>query len=216
MTTSPTRAVVIAGGEIHTVPIIESGDLVIAADSGYDHALSLGIQVHVLVGDLDSISPAGLDHARINHVEIQQFPQDKDNTDLELALRAALERGATTVDIHGGEGGTIGHLLGVALSIGHRDWEAIDLRWHTSTGIVRPATVDRSVVASAAVGDAITIIPLGDVRGVSTSGLRWPLDDAAMERGTTLGISNEASAQTFTVAVAAGAVLVVQEYKAPT
>jgi thiamine pyrophosphokinase len=215
MTTSPIRAVVIAGGEIHTTPTIESDDLVIAADSGYDHALSLGIQVDLLIGDLDSISPTGLSHAREHGVGIIEFPGDKDATDLELALRAALDRGATTVAIHGGEGGTIAHLLGVALSITHRDWEEISVVWHTSTGIIRPATRNRSIEASVEVGDAITIIPVGDVRGVTTSGLRWPLENASMEHGTTLGISNEATARTVTVAVDEGALLVIQEHWDP-
>jgi thiamine pyrophosphokinase len=215
MTTSPIRAVVIAGGEIHTTPTIESDDLVIAADSGYDHALSLGIQVDLLIGDLDSISPTGLDHVRAHRVETLEFPKDKDNTDLELALRAALDRGATTVAIHGGEGGTIAHLLGVALSIIHRDWEEIDVVWHTGTGIIRPATRNRSIEASVEVGDTITIIPVGDVRGVTTSGLRWPLENASMEYGTTLGISNEATATTVTVAVDEGALLVIQEHGSP-
>ena len=215
MTASPTRAVVIAGGEIHTIPIIESDDLVIAADSGYDHTLSLGIQVDLLNGDLDSNTPTGLDHARDHDVGTMEFPRDKDNTDLELALRAAMDRGATTVVIHGGEGGTIAHFLGVALSLVHRDWEGIDLAWHTGTGIVRPATRNRSVEVSVEVGDAVTIIPLGDVRGVTTSGLRWPLDNTSLERGTTLGISNEATARRITVAVDDGALLVIQEHEAP-
>lgn len=214
MTASPTRAVVIAGGEIHTIPIIESDDLVIAADSGYDHALSLGIQVDLLIGDLDSISPEGLDHARDHDVETMEFPRDKDRTDLELALRAALDRDATAVDIHGGEGGTIAHFLGVALSLAHSDWEGIDLAWHTGTGIVRPATRNRSVEVSVEVDDTITIIPVGDVHGVTTSGLRWPLENASMEHGTTLGISNEATARTVTATVDQGALLVIQEHRA--
>lgn len=214
MTTSPTRAVVIAGGEIHTIPTVGSDALVIAADSGYDHALSLNIEVDLLIGDLDSISPKGLDHARAHRVEMIKFPRDKDNTDLELALRAAMDRDAVAVEIHGGEGGTIAHLLGVALSTTHRDLHAIDVAWHTDTGAVRPATPDRSVVASVEVGDAITIIPMGDVRGVTASGLRWPLENASMERGTTRGISNEATAQTVEVAVEEGALLVIQEHRA--
>ena len=214
MTTSQARAVVIAGGEIHTVPTIETGDLVIAADSGYDHAMSLDAPVGLLIGDLDSISPAGLGHARDHNVEIEQFPRGKDNTDLELALRAALDRGATTVDIHGGESGTIAHLLGVALSIAHRDWESLDIVWHTRTGIVRPVMHDRPLEASVTLGDVVTIIPVGDAGRITTSGLRWALNDDSMERGSTLGISNEATARTITVAVEEGALLVVQEGKA--
>ena len=56
MATSPTRAVIIAGGELDTTPVVGPEDLVVAADSGYDHAVALGVAVDVPVGDLHSSS----------------------------------------------------------------------------------------------------------------------------------------------------------------
>jgi len=211
MTTSPDRTIVFAGGELHTAPVAGPGDLVIAADSGYDHALALGIPVDVLIGDLDSISPTGLEHARSSGVEVIQHPTDKDDTDLELALRAAMDRGATTVDIHGGEGGRLGHLMSVALSTTHPERERINISWHTGTGIVRSAMPQNPVVFSATTGEVVTLIPVGKADGVTTKGLRWSLDDAALERGSSRGVSNETIAEQITIEVGEGAVLVVAE-----
>ncbi len=210
MSTSPIRAVVIAGGEIHTTPTIESDDLVIAADSGYDHALSLGIQVDLLIGDLDSISPTGLEHAHDSGVTVDAFPRDKDATDLELAIRSAIDLGATTIDIHGGEDGRIDHLLGVALSLSHDRWEPTSIVWHTRTGTVSRVTNRRPLVASVSVGDTVSLVPVGDVLGATTTGLRWPLEDAPLGRGTSLGMSNEAESETITVTVSEGILLVVR------
>ena len=210
MTTSPTRAVVFAGGECRTTPTIRSGDIVVAADSGYDHALARGVGVDVLVGDLDSISPAGLDHARDTGVSISSFPRDKDATDLELAIRTAVDRGATYIDIHGGEDGRIDHLLSVALSLSHNRWNATGIAWHTRTGTVRKVTSDQPLLGSASVSDTVSLVPVGEVLGVTTTGLRWPLKDARLERGTSLGMSNEAESDSISVTVDEGVLLVIQ------
>lgn len=210
MTPSPTRAVVFAGGALHTTPSIGARDLVIAADSGYDHAVALDVRVDVLVGDLDSVSPAGMEHARRASVDIHEYAPDKDATDLELALRIAADRGVTTVDLHGGENGRIDHLLGIALSISHSDWDSIDIAWHTRTGLVQCATRTRPLSAHASIGDIISLIPVGDALGVTTTGLRWQLDLSVLERGATRGVSNEAILETITVSVQEGAVLVIQ------
>lgn len=211
MTTSPPRALVIAGGELHTTPAVDPDDLVIAADSGYDHALALGIEVDLLVGDLDSISATGLEHARRFGVSVEEHAVDKDNTDLELALQAAIVRGATTIDIHGGEGGRLGHLLGVALSTARPTAEPVDISWHTRTGIVRAAMPQHPAGFTTAVGEIVTLIPIGDAHGVTTKGLRWSLDDATLAQGTSRGVSNEATSQQVNVEVGEGTVLVIAE-----
>ena len=211
MATSPTRAVIIAGGELDTTPVVGPGDLVVAVDSGYDHAVALGVPVDLLVGDLDSISAAGRDHAHANSVEIEHHPTGKDATDLELAMRAAVSRGVTIMDVHGGEGGRLAHLLGVALSLTSSEWDSVDIAWHTGSAIIHAATPKHPVALSVAIGEAVTIVPVGDVSGVTTTGLRWSLDNASLERGTTIGISNESVLRHVTVDVGKGAVLVARE-----
>ncbi len=211
MTTHSGRAVILSGGELHTKPSIGSRDLVLAADSGYDHALALDIAVDVLVGDLDSISPTGLAHARASGVEIEKHPADKDSTDLELAMTAAVDRDAASIAIYGGEGGRIAHLLTVALSQSNPRWATNDVSWHTRTGIVRTATQQHAVALTCAVGDAVTLAPNGEACGVTTEGLRWALNNACLDSGSTLGVSNEATSTAVRVELRDGAVLVIHE-----
>jgi len=205
------RAIIFAGGEMRTVPDISGVDLVVAADSGYDHALRHSVPVDVLVGDLDSISPEGLNHAQENDVEIEAHPRDKNFTDLELAIRTAIARSASAVDVYGGEGGRLGHLLGVALSTVHQGPEAVDITWHAAAGTVRAATPNHPVEFATRPGSLITLLPIGNALDVTTTGLRWPLTDATLEVGASRGISNESTADHITVEVATGAVLVILE-----
>ena len=215
-TTRTHRAIILAGGAMHAVPPADPGDaIVIAADSGYDHALALGLTVDVLVGDMDSISAEGLEHATTHDVTIERHDTFKDETDLELALAVSLRLGATTVAIHGGEDGRIAHLLGIALGLTHARIDDLDVAWHTRTGVIRVATPSRTVEVSGIVGDIVSLVPSGNVAGVTTEGLRWHLADDALEAGSTRGLSNEMTARRASVSVLAGRLLVIAEREEP-
>ncbi len=211
MATSPKRAIVLAGGELNTTPVVEVGDYVIAADSGYDHAVTLGIPVDLLVGDLDSISAGGLAHAHAAGVAIDQHPTDKDHTDLELALTAAIDRNVTVIELYGAEGGRMGHLLSVALLTAAPDVASADLTWHIGTGTVRAVTAGRSAELAVSIGDTVTLLPIGDASGITTNGLRWPLDNASLTTGTSMGVSNEAISDHLSIGIHSGSILVIHE-----
>src|SRR5882762_5122683 len=111
------RVVVVAGGEPPDFPVvrrISAAAYVIAADSGIDYAAALGLRVDEAVGDFDSVTPAGLAAVEAAGAVIERHPAAKDETDLELALGAALRVGAHRVTVVGGVGGRLDHLLGTA------------------------------------------------------------------------------------------------------
>ena len=215
-TTPPVdRAIVLAGGVLSTTPDPAPSTTVVAADSGYDHAIDLAIRVDTLVGDMDSISQEGLDHARSRDVDILEYPASKDHTDLELAILAAAASGVREIDIHGGEGGSLGHLLGVALELTDERWNDLTLRWHTAGGIAQAARPGSAVSIEGTPGDVVSLIPVGDAEGVTTSGLAWTLDDEKLAAGTTRGLRNEIVAPPAVVRVSKGIVIVVWEGDQP-
>lgn len=204
-------AIIIAGGDMHTSPAVAPGTIVVAADSGYDHAVAAGLDVDLLIGDLDSISSEGLAHATDHGVRIERHEREKDLTDLELATQAALALGATSIEIHGGEGGRIAHLLGVALGMATDIAGDLPLSWHTRTGVVRVVSPSGTLTLDGSVGTQVSIIPIGDVTGVATTGLRWSLDGDDLPSGTSRGLSNEITDPHPTVAVETGYAFVVLE-----
>lgn len=207
----PTQATILAGGECRVPPTDAHGAFVIAADSGYDLARTADLRVDLLVGDLDSISPEGLRHATDHGVTIERHPVDKDATDFELALAAAVDRRMEVIDVHGGEGGSLAHLFGVATALASVRWSTASIRWHTHTGLVRIAHRNRDVHIAGAVGDVVSIIPVGDATGVTTDGLEWRLDATDLPAGTTRGLSNRMSHPAAKVAVADGSLIVIWE-----
>ncbi|MCL1594514.1 MAG: thiamine diphosphokinase [Actinomycetia bacterium] len=211
----PTRSLLFAGGNISDIAAIPDHDIVIAADSGYDLARQKGIDVDVLIGDLDSISAEGLTHAETTGVHIHRFDIDKDATDFELALVAAQDLGVTSVDIYGGEGGSLGHFIGITTGITAQRWRHLAIEWHMGTRSLYPVHPKQPLRLDAPQGSSLTIIPIGDTRGVSATGVRWPLVDEQLPRGTSRGLSNVVVETTQTICLDQGTLLVIVEGQDP-
>lgn len=213
----PTLALVVAGGgapEHHLLARVLAGrtpDLVVAADSGADVALGLGLEVHVLVGDLDSISGAGRRTVEAAGAEVEVHPTAKDETDLDLALRAAAERGAGEVVVLGGAGGRFDHLLGGVLLLGAEAHRGL-----TTTAVLGEAVVtvvhgNRPRTVTGAPGDLVSLLAVGGpALGVRTEGLAWALVEETLDAGSSRGVSNVLEGTSATVATTGGVLLVVQ------
>jgi thiamine pyrophosphokinase len=209
--------VVIGGGEAPEPTIAErlpASSFVIAADSGVDHARSLGLMPHVVVGDLDSASAEGLAWATDLGADIVRHPTDKDATDLELALDIAQER-ASAVDLDpiavwvlDGGGGRLDHLVGnLALLAARRPHMVLTAL--VGSAVVTPVHDERQL--HGVPGEVISLVAFGGpATGVTTKGLRWSLDDAVLEPFTSLGVSNEFAEAVAVVRLTTGTILAIQ------
>jgi thiamine pyrophosphokinase len=202
---------VFAGGAmaIPAGPLPEA-DYVIAADSGLDHAVSLGFTVDLLVGDLDSVTDQALAAARAGAIEIEEHPEDKDATDLELALAAAVRHGAGRIVVVGGGGGRMDHLLANAMLITSPAWADLDVEWLVDSA--RLLAVRHEAMISGAVGDLLTLLAVGEpADGVTTTGLEYELADDVLLASSTRGVSNVFTEETVTVRVRNGVVLAIHQ-----
>ncbi len=204
-----TTAMLFLGGKMEATPRIPPvPHSVVAADSGYDHALAAGIGVDLLVGDLDSISDPALAHARRSGVRIERHSADKDATDTELALDLLVELGVEHVDMYGGEGGEFPHLLGVVGTVAADRYEAVRIRWHIADGTIETVRPHQPFAADVADGTRIGIVAVTDAAGVETTGLAWPLQSEDLQRGTSRGLSNRSNETQVTVTVESGVLLI--------
>ena len=204
------QAIVLSGGERAARPLgLPEHALVICADSGLESAGPLGLVPDLVIGDLDSVDPAALALARAAGVEIEQHPADKDATDLELALGAARARGADrVVVVSGGPGERLDHFVAELALLASDGGPAEALVGGSRIQVVRgPGSAD---VCGEPGGLVSLVTARGDARGVTTDGLRWPLDGETLRFGTTRGVSNELVGERATVMVAAGVLLVIQ------
>lgn len=200
-------AIILSGGGVGPDGPLPSADLVIAADSGIHLADRYELDVDLIVGDLDSADPARIAAAETAGIAIERHPADKDATDLELALAAAVSRGAHRVVVVGGGSGRLDHLLGIALGIGSTAWE-VEIEWRTAHAVAH--VVRDRLEFGAAPGDLVSVLPLTASATLSIEGTAWELRHDTLRFGTTRGISNRATAETISIAVEDGAVLVVR------
>ena len=196
-----------------TAPDLPSSDLlVIAADSGLEHAHALGYRVEVVIGDLDSVDPRALDAAVAAGATVEAHPREKDATDLELALDAVIarriERGITRLTVVGGGGGRLDHHLANLLVMASERCAALTLdAWLAPAHVM---VVRDQVELQARVGALCSLLPVhGPAIGVTTSGLRYALDESTLAPGSTRGVSNELLDSTARVTLRSGTLLVI-------
>jgi thiamine pyrophosphokinase len=170
---------------------IHAGDLLLAADGGARHCRALGLRPSVVIGDFDSLDEEDLHHLRASGAELLRHPTRKDQTDLELAVRLALERGARQILILGALGARWDQSLANLLLVGAPGLETADLVIRDGPQEIRTLRAGASLELSGSPGDIVSLIPItGDALGVTTEGLDYPLTRGALRFGSTLGISN--------------------------
>jgi len=204
--------VVVAGGSApgrRALEGVPAGAPVIAADRGADHALALGLDVTLAVGDFDSASDEALETLAARGTRIERHPVDKDATDLELALRAALGLAPRRILVVGGIEGRLDHLLGELLALGSADYEDVEL--DAVLGEARVHVVRGERVLAGTKGELISLFALdGPASGIVTDGLEYPLRGGTLQPGSSRGISNRFAAQEARISVGNGLVLAVR------
>lgn len=179
------------------------GDLIIAADGGYQVLLERKIPADLVVGDFDSMG------FRPGHPNVVELPAEKDDTDMMAAIRLGWGRGFRIFRLYGGTGGRVDHTLANLQSLswlsrrGGRGYLVGD-GWTATT------VTDGGISFGSGHSGFISVFCQGErAEGVCLQGLKYPLTDAVLTCEFPLGVSNEFTGVESVVAVAHGTLLVV-------
>ena len=199
------RAVIISGGKItdynHIKAQIKTSDTIICADSGYDHAVRMGVLPSIVVGDFDSAGEIPAD------VPCLLYPSRKDLTDTEIAVAYAREKGFREFLILAGTGSRADHSLTNILllkSILEQGEKGMLVDEHNKIMIT-----DSELRLKEPPGSIVSLIPIADCKGVTTKNLEYPLRNAEMHVGKGLGVSNIMLEDNASVSVVSGIMLVI-------
>jgi thiamine pyrophosphokinase len=191
------------------LPSIGEGDLVIAADAGYDTLTALGARrIDRVVGDFDSLGriPA--------HPHVEAHPPEKDETDMLLAVRTGLALGCRAFRIYGGLGGRLDHSLAnlqILIYLTRRGAGG----WLIGEGLAVTAIRDGALRFSGGAEGRVSVFAAdGAARGVTLEGLKYPLADRTLTADMPLGVSNEFTGSPARIAVRDGALIVVAPERA--
>lgn len=176
----------------------ESFDMVIAADKGVETARLLNVPIDYILGDFDSLEPSVLEEVKSqlandeSGLVLKEFPPEKDYTDTHLAIVTAIESGATSVTILGATGTRLDHVMANVnlLSIFlHNHIKAKIIDSHNQIYVIDG---DAHLYREKIHGKYVSLIPYTDcVTGVTLIGFKYPLNNATLTKGNSLGISNE-------------------------
>ena len=205
---------IFCGGEIfgEGLTSIPPCDFTIAADSGMYAALMLGVVPDLFIGDFDSFDMNRISSEKrqlVNSIKTLTYPAKKDLTDSMLAVDIALEKGADKIIIYGALGGRLDHTLSNVLYLRHIYNKGVQIIIDNGKNAVR--YMEKGSITVEKRYKYISLLALDEnVRGVSISGVEYPLENAVLRQDYPYAVSNEIKEKGCTVSVESGGLLVVE------
>ena len=207
------RAAILSNGRVvdyeYTKSIISQTYMFVCADGGGFHAAKMGLVPNALIGDFDSLDEKVIKDFEEKGTRVFRYKPDKDQTDTQLAVEYAVEKGANEVIFLGCSGSRIDHTYAnISLLI-----------WLMNKGIKgvmideynEIVVTDRYVKISGKTGDLVSLLAITPrVSGVRTNGLKYGLEDGILRYDNTLGISNEFLAEDAEIWVKEGTLMVIK------
>ncbi|NQP54746.1 thiamine diphosphokinase [Streptococcus suis] len=170
------KIALIAGGSFDCLP--EPADLYVGVDAGSLRLLEHSLPLDWAIGDFDSVTPEELGRIKDLAERFLQAPAEKDDTDLELALKEVFKvYPQAQVHIYGALGGRMDHMMANLFLAAEPDLapytEQIELV--DSQNIVRFRTAGRHVIQPIQGMTYISFMP-SDGSRLTIRHAKYPLD----------------------------------------
>lgn len=196
------RCIIIGAGEFLEDKIdIKENDLIIAADGGYKHCLSVNVKPHLVVSDFDSY------HEDIVDVEVIRCTPEKDDTDMLLAIHEGMNRGYNEFIIYGGLGGRIEHSFANIQCLKYLCEQKIHAKMISRDCSVQ--VIHDFIEFDEGMKGYMSVFSLSDHSIVSIENLKYTLDHGELTTSYPLGIDNEFIGKKSKIVVHEGYVLVI-------
>ena len=207
-----TRVVIFANGQLPDLEaareLLQDDDYIVAADGGANHLMKIGILPEIVIGDLDSVDEDTLFELTNAEVGIEQYPEDKDETDIELALSYVADLKPSAILIVGALGGRLDQTLANLSLLTNPTLSGIDIR--LDDGVEEAFFCRKQAEVRGRSGEIVSLIPWnGPVEGVTTEGLQWPLYSEMLYPDKSRGVSNAMLEAEASIHIQSGLLLVV-------
>lgn len=208
------RAIIFFNGDLSDLSqaknYIKSTDYIICADGGAKHAAELGLKPNVLIGDFDSLSSNLQKKFQDKNIEWLKFNTEKNETDSELALKFAIEKGYQTILLFGVFGTRLDHFLSNIFALTRLAEKGIDVT--IIEGKKEIKIIKEHLEIHGNIGDIVSLIPLQtDAKQITTDGLQYKLINENLLFGYSRGISNVLTKKTASITFTKGTLLIIHE-----
>lgn len=165
-------------------------EYVICADGGLEKAENLKLIPDIIIGDLDSVNKLVLKKYLDMNIELIKYPAEKNNTDMELAIEYALEKGFKDIILIGATGSRLDHTFANILLIESYYKKGIKLKIIDNNNIIQLITNNMEIQNKR--DYFVSIVPITEfIEGLTLKGFKYPLNNVIVNRGSTLCISNQ-------------------------
>ncbi len=193
-------------------PFLAQSTAIIAADGGSRHLHALNHPPDIIIGDMDSLPAAVRRWLTAVGTQFITHPPAKNETDLELALRYAVEKYDADILLFTALGGRLDQMLANIHLLAHPAFAGRVrlISPHQQTWVMAAPLTKTAFMINGRVGDTLSLIPLHDaVKVNSTAGLQYPLHEEFLYFDQSRGISNVLTAETAVVTIEKGSLLCV-------
>ncbi|MNO64582.1 Thiamine pyrophosphokinase [compost metagenome] len=209
---SSKRVVIFAGGELSPdyLDLLDEEDFIIGADEGALFLISHGYTPDIAVGDFDSVSPEALQNIENKSKKtITCDAVNKDLTDSEMALDIAMDLQPDSILLLGVTGTRIDHSL-ASIQMMTRALQRQINCYVMDTHNYITLTGSQAVINDLGY-TYVSLLPLTpEVSGITLEGFQYPLTDATLKLGQSLGVSNKLISSSGTVTIRSGLLLIIQ------
>lgn len=212
---SKITTLIISGGELEQEFLLQfikdkQIDYIIAVDKGLEVLNRVNLFPNYIIGDFDSISKGTLDQYNSDNIKIIKLNPEKDYSDTHMALKLAIELKSNEVYILGALGKRMDH----AIANIHVMKEALDndikCKIVDTNNEIELITIGENKVEKS-VYKYVSLIPLTtQVKGITLSGFKYPLENAVLSIGHSIGVSNEIVDKKATIVIKEGIFIMIR------
>ena len=211
------ETLIIAGGDIDKRYLKKyyeehSKKNIIAVDKGLEILYELNIEPNHIVGDFDSVDTKILQYYQNNsQIIFHKYNPEKDNTDTDIAINLSIQLGSSKITIIGALGKRMDHTLANIHILKHALDVKIPCQILDTRNRIYLVESKKILEKDKIYGKYISLIPLTTiVEGITLKGFKYPLNNASLKIGTSLGVSNEIVNPFATIELEKGILIVIE------
>lgn len=198
------KCCIVGGGDFSAETFDETEyDLIIAADSGCLYLDEIGIEADIYIGDFDSLGKIP------EKKNVIKLPVEKDDTDVSAALKYAIDKGFSNIDIFGGLGGKrLSHSIANIQLLIYAKKRGVSALLFGKGCKVR--VLKNEMFRIEEKGISVSVFALGKRAKVKETGMKYPFD-GYLEEEFPLGVSNSTISEVAEITVTEGIALIIEE-----
>lgn len=205
---------IVTGGNVNTEflkKILEENkfETIIAVDKGLEALNKINVMPNYIIGDFDSVNKTTLNQYENKNIEITYLKPEKDFTDTHMAIKLAIEKRAKHITIIGATGTRMDHTLANIHVLNEALQNNVPTEIINENNIIMLINRKAKLIKNTNY-KYVSIIPLTTkITGVTLKGFKYNIENATINLGESIGVSNEQIEQEALIEIKEGIAILI-------